>query len=122
MTFEQHVIASHRHHKYDRTDVYKRIEDAELFDLTEDYRSLSKIKSLLLITENPLDGLQLKRLQNLSQDDLSLVNFVFNQPIIDQDGDSLTGTAADENLIIGYKQVETFLMKMEDKLKRQYCI
>ena len=100
-------------------DVYKRIEKAVSSDFTEIFRSIAKVKCLILISDSPLDEDKIQRIQTTSKDEFYLVNFVFDQSKVQENNDLLSGNK--KSIVFAFNEVDQFLTTLTEKKMKERC-
>ena len=113
-------IRRYNKHQSNIDDIYKRIDFAVEKEFTELTYSLSKIKSLIVITESPLDELQMKQIQSRSEDEFYLVNFVFDQSKVREEH-FITGIKKKKHVVFSLNDVDPYLESIAEKqLKKRF--
>lgn len=99
--------------------VYEEIEDSIKTQLTERYRSFSKIKVLLVITEIPLDEEELRPFQTSPYGEkINLYNFVLDSSLVEKFEGPLSTKLRVGRLIYGTEnhEVDEFIQIMENEI------
>ena len=107
-------------HQSNIYDIYGRIDFAVEKEFTELTYSLSKIKSLIVITDSPLDELQMEQIQSRSEDEFYLVNFVFDQSKVREES-LITGNKKKNRVVFAFNQVDHYLETIAEKQSKERC-